>query len=611
MYELKIKDRAGIWHSADLLTEESPSMNYQVNSLAELKDRQASYSQALKLPKTSKNVSIIERADVFEVDTDLPYTALECRLFSNGYALAGKGSIIIIDKITDYIEAQILAGNADFFELLGDTDLSTIDLGSTIVDSSTYPAIARRANCVVGYYNELPQNRYTYFLNLFSTINQMLANLGYTIVHNLPSLTTSNDYFNLCSRLPKEDSLTAFSSSLGYTGALDRVLVPAGISSYAVLVVNTNGLGTVVAESHSDGNFHTINSVVFTSNINGKVKISSILSGLVTDYYPNRTSFKFSYTAVKSSIEEVSYRPGENTINLAYNSEAEVDVTKGETIIFQASVLNTSSDAHSIKISNLSIATTITYVSADEVPTGGKLYFSNNTGFETGLDLFKAFVQTYGLTVDVDNANKIVRAYTMRKLYDNKAIAVDWSKKLHIADNREMSFTLDGYARTNSIKFSSKDDIEDKGTFNVANSNLDKTKDLFSLAWESGEDVLVNGLSLASIPLYTYQSANDADRNIQEAKPHLVKVTRFSNPIFIANHIKAQSLIDSYYEALTTKMLVDAKRIEALFYLTEIDIEAFDPFTPIYISYYGAYFYVEKINNFVNGKLTKVNLIKL
>ena len=611
MYELKIKDRLGIWHSADLLEEETPTMNYQVNSLAELKDRQASYSQALKLPKTKKNVGIFERADIFEATTNLPYNNLECRLFSNGYILAGKGSIIIIDNITEYINVQILAGNADLFDTLDDLDSATIDLGNTVVGEATYPNWIRRVNCVLGYYNEQPKSGATYFFNLVKTINQMLSTLGYTMLTNLP-VGVNMDYFNVSGLAPKEDSdsLAAFSSSLGFTGTFDRVLVPAGISSYVILLVIANGLGTIVEDSYSDGNFHTIYRVVFTSNINGKIKIASNLSGVVSDYYPNRTSFKFSYTAIKSSIEEVSYRPGETTINLSFNDNTEVEVTKGETIIFQASVLNFSGDAHSIKINNLSIAADITYISADEVPTGGKLYFDNNTGFDTGLDLFKTFVQTYGLTVDVDNVNKEVRAYTMQKLYDNKSIAVDWSNKLHIANDKEISFTIDGYAKANNIKFATKDNLEEVGSFVVANINLDKTKDLFSLKWESGKDVDVLSLPVAYIPLYKYNSDSDTDREIQDAKPHLVKITPPGSQVLI-NHITAQSLIDTYYVDLTTKMLVEAKRVEALFNLTEIDIEAFDPFIPIYISYYGAYFYVEKINNFQKGKLTKVNLIKL
>ena len=165
MYELKIKDRLGIWHSADLLEEETPAMNYQINNLAELKDRQASYSQALKLPKTKKNVGIFERADIFETTTNLPYNNLECRLLSNGYTLAGKGSILIIDNITEYINVQILAGNADLFDTLDALNIADVDLESTIVYSCNYPAWVTRANCILGYYNELPKHGYPYFLN--------------------------------------------------------------------------------------------------------------------------------------------------------------------------------------------------------------------------------------------------------------------------------------------------------------------------------------------------------------------------------------------------------------------------------------------------------------
>lgn len=606
MYELKIKDRLGVWHSADLLEEETPAMNYQINNLAELKDRQASYSQALKLPKTKKNVGIFERADIFEATTDLPYNNLECRLLSNGYTLAGKGSILIIDNITEYINVQILAGNADLFDTLDALNIADVDLGSTIVDSPTYPEWVRRANCILGYYNELPKNGYTYFLNLFATVTKVLASLGYTISHNLPTTTVNNHYFNIASRQPKEDSLTMFNSSLGFNGTFTGNIISVGEQYYAPLQVITNGLGTLTIGA---GHINGIYNIIFTSNINGKIKINTLLSGTVN---PNSAigHYQFYYTAVKSNVDEVFYNPPATTEDLYFSNETEVEVSKGDTISFQAYTETISIYWKNIEVA-LNIIVDITLVEADEVPKNGKLYFGNNTGFDSCLDLFKTFAQTYGLTVDVDNVNKVVRAYTMNKLYYNKRYAVDWSNKLHLSDEREISFTLNGYAKTNNIKFAKKDDIEDIGIFEVADVNIDKTKDLFTLKWESGVDKLFNGLNLADIPLYKYNSNTEADREIQDGKPHLVTVTPYSNPAFLANHIPAQYLIDTYYVDLTSKMLVEAKRVEALFNLTEIDIEAFDPFIPIYISYYGAYFYVEKINNFQKGKLTKVNLIKL
>jgi hypothetical protein len=45
--------------------------------------------------------------------------------------------------------------------------------------------------------------------------------------------------------------------------------------------------------------------------------------------------------------------------------------------------------------------------------------------------------------------------------------------------------------------------------------------------------------------------------------------------------------------------------------LTAQDFIGFNPFIPVYIRKHQAYFYVNKIMNFVDGKVTKVELLKL
>ena len=78
------------------------------------------------------------------------------------------------------------------------------------------------------------------------------------------------------------------------------------------------------------------------------------------------------------------------------------------------------------------------------------------------------------------------------------------------------------------------------------------------------------------------------------------------------NHIPAQSLIDTYYDKLANRMLVNAKCLLVGLLLSERDIEELDFFTPIYLKQFGAYFYISKIRNFIAGdRLTKVDLIRL
>ena len=139
-----------------------------------------------------------------------------------------------------------------------------------------------------------------------------------------------------------------------------------------------------------------------------------------------------------------------------------------------------------------------------------------------------------------------------------------------------------------------------------------------------GTDSL-RSIDVANIPLLERSAGTDeidwTDDDIftfKGSKTHLVELSeryKFLLPddsyIPIANHVKAQYLIDTFYDKLVNKMLVRDKTIEEQFLLTDQDIEEFDQFTPIYLHQYGAYFYVNKIKNYISGQLTTVELIRL
>jgi len=127
-YRLYIQDISGIWHIADM-GDDKPAMNYQVNNIAELKDRQCDYSQNLKLPPTPINCGIFGYSDQLDVITSVPYRKLNCRLFCNESVIAGIGSYLILDKVIDSFEVQILSGNVDLFETLKSKTMNDLDLG--------------------------------------------------------------------------------------------------------------------------------------------------------------------------------------------------------------------------------------------------------------------------------------------------------------------------------------------------------------------------------------------------------------------------------------------------------------------------------------------------
>jgi hypothetical protein len=78
-----------------------------------------------------------------------------------------------------------------------------------------------------------------------------------------------------------------------------------------------------------------------------------------------------------------------------------------------------------------------------------------------------------------------------------------------------------------------------------------------------------------------------------------------------AENIRAQK-IKQKYSTLENYILGDMRMIEGVeFNLNANDIKNFNPKIPIYLEYYGSYFYVNKISNFEVGRLTKCDIIRI
>lgn len=585
------------WSLADL-GDDKPAMNYQANNIAELKDRQANYSQALKLPMTKNNCLIFEHLDSFDVDIQTPYRKFECRLFSNESVLAGPGSVLIIDKCTTDFEVAILSGNVDFFELLSNKSISDLDLGTYIFGSKTVLDNYSNANyCIpvatflaggTGSINASANHAYP-FAYLKNIIDKIISSNGYTLVTNLLDAEWNKKAINVCSLNPNADSVSSFDSSAGGNSTLFST-----VGEYISFNISENGNSKLV--NFNDGTTKGMN---WTSPVDCSIKI---VLGVTTP-----SPLASSDLVIKNNSNVI--------LNLADTLNGSIDqvinVSKGDILEITASKRpNSSNSARSSYYFRLSELTTET------VPPQGKLYISPNLGFDTQFDFFKMFVQLFGLTLSVDNVNKVVYAYTMQKLYDNKAIAKDWSNKLNDVTS-DVYFTFGGYAQKNSIKFddNSADNIKDSGSFAISNETLEKSKDLFSIKIESGVDRILNSHLIANLPLEEIDSSNVI--SYKGGKPHIVNIA--SSPITIngtaynlniATHSNAQSFIDSFYTGLVT-MLQSAKYTEDFFFLTDKDIEDFNQFVPVYVSKYGHYFYVNKIVNYISGELTKCQLIKL
>ena len=121
-YELLMKGIDGKVWSLDLPLD-APAMNYQINNLAELKDRNASYSQRISLPRTTHNEQAFQFSFEVGSGSGVPYMRFPCQLFYEGALISPAGAVLNIVDVSDTsIGVQILGATVDLFDTLNNTD---------------------------------------------------------------------------------------------------------------------------------------------------------------------------------------------------------------------------------------------------------------------------------------------------------------------------------------------------------------------------------------------------------------------------------------------------------------------------------------------------------
>ncbi len=618
-------------------------MTYQTNDIAELENRQANYSLAFSLPKTANNCQILGFADIPDVVTDFPYRKHDCRLYSNSFTMVGEGSYLVLDRVTDLsFECQILSGIADVFDELKEIKLGDIDLGSiqwwmnAVADTD----VQQHTNIYgLAEFSKDGENlsigrdgyfysRYAYpFAKLKDTVTAALDKCGYTLIDDVPQ-NNNTELLRIGSYQMADNS---FDPLNGTGSASEIITVDYGEENAKPVSIRGNALFTSGRQPYFE--YKTYNDI----NLIGYVQInSSASSNFYLEIYKNGAFF----TNIESNFEEGLYKI-RRKINLDMFDAGDeenhfFDLKAGKKIKMELKFRRYSEGAVLITYSTTTVIDKVRYTnpSEQEVPCGGLIPISKNLGFDTVFDLFKFYLQLYGLTPYIDNSEKVIYAYSFDILNNKNSRVKDWSSKLHSKDITQ-EFILKNYAQENYITLKENSNkYQQSGIFTVENDTLKRDSTLFELPVKSCAEVVRKERNVANIDDiewdeentgYKFDSKTPVCVSCYEGESVAVSVGYDSNlgaNSYSANlpfikSLDIQHIIDSYYDKLTNKMLKNARIIEADFLLNDQDIEEYinstngvpGCFIPIYLSQYGRYFYINKINNYQSNQLTRVELI--
>jgi hypothetical protein len=240
----------------------------------------------------------------------------------------------------------------------------------------------------------------------------------------------------------------------------------------------------------------------------------------------------------------------------------------------------------------------------------------------------------------VNEADKEVEFFTVNQLQANIGLARDWSDKLVNIRLSNWSSRSTGFGQLTTFRYTNEEVLGAAfGGYDlpIDDQTLEPVKALVALPVSAPRSIERNGVDIAYIPRLDVTTglpvvSNDTKQTVVirvpydgtitmpyayttnvgsffEADPDLVNVGKFVDATF-GGLSWADDLFQRYY--LPIQKWVEAyKEVTCFIELTAVDVFNLDFRKPVYLKQFDAYFYIQKIYDWVPGKPTKVDLLKI
>lgn len=591
------------------------ALTRQNNDIADISNRNADFSENIKIPKTSKNISVLETAGLIGRNSEIPYkkNIVEIVDADTGTHIVKNGYAVLINTEEKEYNLSVFSGNINFFKAIenltltevGISDLNHIKDLTNVKDTWTNNTLPYRY--IIADYNGK-------YLTTGNRVN---------IDYQVPSASVKYLWERIFNYIDFQYEGAIFTNEefidlwLTYPKPVPR------IAPVFQLISNQNSL--IVQQYFYDGNAlinrYGINLLPYSitgTNINTIGNIQKIvtggtykieLSGSVYSPWNNQT-----YDSVIFRLfDNLGVLIQENTIN------------SGQNIVFTASV-----DYTFILISEA-------YSQINSLTGGFTTIINKVVGYTLGFDqafidfkvsdFIKEILIRFALTpFTIPNSNK-VKFLTLDEIFQNPNIQ-DWTNKFHGVTNE--SYVLSRYAQNNLLKFKYNDENQNHNDANlkVKNENIKEEVTLFSSRIFSP-----NKKESEIGKVYTIWEKNIKDNNTVEYKElenrfYFLRSEKINSEIeigsdFLNSHINSsffykenyykcswRELVNTWYRNIN-KLLDFTKVITANIYIKPYEYSQIKMYEMVFINQLGSYFLINKISNFIPKKNTKVELIKV
>lgn len=581
------------------------SLNYKSNLLTDISKIVSNNSYTIKLPKTAKNLALIECAHLPSSTTKFPYLKHVGNVLRNGIIIVKDANVVLL-SVSEYIETALSWGNVTNFAEIVSSDKKLTDLEYGTEEGTDWVVWNNKGSNsaqfpLINYgFNSGDSNVWYHpVITVKWILEKIQEESGVTF--NFPSDKKTFIDKMIVPLLTRNDSQKindAFPSSLQMVG---YVIVE---STFSYLKLNYIGDSTQqyasVGGPYGD---RLYTKYPITLKVKGTIEmLVQYNSGMdVNNQYLN---LRVSQSDSSGNISSVSTIERKNyaayieapNVRLLFNFDDLVSIESDEFMHFTIKAIATGASSSVLSL---------TVYDRNEISFGEKFPLVPNLPDIKQIDFIKAVASMVGLFALPDGENGI-KFIPFDNLSANKSKAVDWTNRVIMAYNsvtpRNLQYTLDNIAQNNWFRYKEDDNVMGNydGNIQVDDATIEYERDAITLPFSACS---TKG-GVAYIPLYSYNEEGELEYNKTNPRILLLDGTKG-----IFKGLEWTTLIANNYQ--TYKGLINnAKVVTEYIRLNSIELRDLEMDIPVYLAQYGCYLAIIEIKTKEND-ICECKLLKM
>jgi len=565
------------------------TLNFKSNLLGDISKITASNSYTITLPRTNKNIRLLDFPDVAGHESYMMRDYFNAEYYRNGVKLFDAKAVLISCSEDGFDVALTWGMSEKFIQLMND-DRSIQEFADMALpwnSSTTYDNGLVDGHLSHGYIRhnagiDVDSNRDKIFIhpsvNCMRLLEEIASYYGLTMDWGSYKQYIELLYLPLISQKANPKYNYYFAEiKLEYPGTPNTVVkyvqtnMTLGIYNHVMgLTIHLNGSGNYRIES------------------NVKTKNSANPIYLLIDKDNNNIySSAFTYDGNYMYSFNKEYLTEEKDLYLHIDFQSQIDESYN----------------NYIKITDIELNEEAQYYTY--YPIG------SNLPDISVVDFIKQICWLFGLFAIKSDTG--VSFISVNKIIDNKNKAVDWSKKLVPTGwtAKETSYTFGDFAQKNYFRYEENENAKSAdGYMVVQNKTLDYEKDLLKLPYTAGGD---NG-DMRAVPYFKW-SDDGTIVELEDCGDRIMQlVISFDSQgnedaRLDFSDLKFQNRVSRFGLSSYQDLIKSPFVIKDTFRLTEIDLKNLDYTIPVYIERYAAFFAIISIKS--QGDYSECELLKL